>query len=220
MFSGITTIPRSDTCLRISTGSTGMARVPTCIWANNFHAIWKDEQMKFPEPEYAQTIVVGVVFRHAFAWYVTDREYWYLDYPKYKRALLASGYNKPIAHDYAQRFDIAILNEDTAEHFLSQIEDRRVPANALSEMMLVQRQMYEEYSSLDSLDYYNDILDFSPCFLVNFDRREFASSYPEMIRFEHYIPDGWTGAYRNFLAEVPQEERYWMVDGRNVFERR
>jgi len=50
--------------------------------------------------------------------------------------------------------------------------------------------------------------------------KEFASFYPEMIRFELYIPDGWTGAYKNFLAEVPQEERYWMVDGRDLFERK
>ncbi len=118
--------------------------------------------MKFPEPEYAEKIVVGIVFRQTFAWYVTDKVYWYLDYTKYDRALLASGYNKPIASDYSHRFDIAILNEDTAQHFLSQIEDLRVPANALSEMMLVQRQMYEDYASFDSRDYYNDILDFSP----------------------------------------------------------
>ena len=180
----------------------------------------KDERMKFPEPEYAEKIVVGVVFRQMFAWYVTDKGYWYLDYTKYDHALLASGYNEPIAHDYSHRFDIAILNEDTAEHFLSQIEDCRVLANVLSEMMLVQRQMYVEYASLDSLDYYNDILDFSPCFLVNFDHKEFTSFYPEMISFELYVPDGWTGAYRNFLAEIPEEERYWMVDGRDVFERK
>lgn len=175
--------------------------------------------MTFPEPEYAENIVVGVVFRQKFAWYVTDKVYWYLDYTRYDRALLASGYTKPLASDYAHRFGLAILNEDVAEYFLSQIEDRRVPTNALSDMMLVQRQMYEEYSSLDSLEYYNDILDFSPCFFVNFDRKAFASLYPEMIRFERYIPDGWTGAYSNFLPDIPQEERYWMVDGHNLFDR-
>src|SRR5258708_23868584 len=134
--------------------------------------------------------------------------------------MLSSGTKNPIEFYYSPRFYFAVLNKDPAEHFMSKIEDRRVPANVLSEMMLVQRQMYEEYASLDTLDYYNDILDFSPCFLVNFDHKEFASFYPEMIRFELYIPDGWTGAYRNFLAEVPQEERYWMVDGRNLFERK
>ncbi len=184
----------------------------------HFQVIEKDEQMKFPEPEYAENIVVGVVFRQGFVWYVTDKVYWYLDYTIYERALLASGYNKPLVRGYSHRFGIAILNEDVAEHFLSQIEDRRVPANALSEMMLVQRQMYEDYSSLDSLDYYNDILDFSPCFLVDFDHKAFASLYPEMIRFELYVPDGWTGAYRNFLTEIPEEERYWMVNGRNLFD--
>src|SRR5258708_34208547 len=106
--------------------------------------------MKFPEPEYAEKIVVGVVFRQTFAWYVTDKGHWYLDYTKNNYALLASGYNKPIAYDYSHRFDIAALNEDTPEHFMSQIEDRRVPANELSEMMLVQSQWYEEEGSLET----------------------------------------------------------------------
>ena len=172
----------------------------------------------FLEPEYAQNIIVGVIFCNTFAWYVTDKDYWYLDYTKYNRALLASGYNKSISEDYSHRFNIAILNEDTAEHFLLQIENRRIPASMLSEMMLVQRQMYEEYDSLDSEAYYNDILDFIPCFLVNFDQRQFSSLYPEMIRFELYIQDGWTDTDRNFLSEIPEEERYWIINGRNLFE--
>lgn len=94
-----------------------------------------------------------------------------------------------------------------------------MPASALSEIMLVQRQMYEENASLDSPDYADDILDFSPCFLVNFDCKTFVSFYPEMINFELYAPDGWTGAYRDFLSEVPLNERYWLVDGHNLFER-
>lgn len=136
-----------------------------------------------------------------------------------ERAFLARGWNRPISDGSAYRFGIAILNEETAESFLTQIEDLRVPASALSDMMLVQKHMYEEYGSLDSLEYDNDILDFSSCFLVDFDRRQFLSFYPEMINFERYVPDGWTGVYTNFLAEIPQEERYWIVDGYNLFER-
>src|SRR5690242_15389197 len=143
--------------------------------------------MKYPEPEYAQNVIVGVMVRHTFAWYVTDREYWYLDYVKYERVWLAAGYEIPAVADYSERFDIAILDQDTVELFLSHIEDRRVPTSALREMMLVQRQLYEEYGALASLEYYNDLLDFIPCFFVNFDHKQFASLYPEMICFEDYI---------------------------------
>lgn len=175
--------------------------------------------MKYPEPEYAQNVVVGVVFRSLFSWYVTEREYWYLDFTKYERALLATGYTGPIIGNYSSRFHIAILNENTAESFLSQIEHCRVPASALSQMMLDQRKLYEECELLNSLEYFNERLDFIACFLVNFDQRQFSSQYPEMIRFERYIPDGWTGSYRDFLSEVPEQERYWIVDGHNLFEK-
>jgi len=38
-----------------------------------------------------------------------------------------------------------------------------------------------------------------------------------MIRFERYIPDGWTGSYRNFLAERSPKEQYWIVEGHNLY---
>lgn len=163
----------------------------------------------FPEPEYAQNIVVGVLFRHIFAWYVTERDYWYLDYTKYHRALLAAGYAHSISDGYAERFHIAVVCEHTAELFLSLITEKHVPVRALSQMMLARKARDEQ----------DDLLDFAPCFLVNFDQRQFASLYPEMIRFERYVPDGWSGSYRDFLSEVPEQERYWIVDGKNLFKR-
>jgi len=65
----------------------------------------------------------------------------------------------------------------------------------------------------------DDLLDFSLCLLVDFDHKHLSSQYPEMIRFEIYVPDGWIGIYRDFTAEIPTEARYWMVNGQNVFEK-
>jgi hypothetical protein len=101
------------------------------------------------------------------------------------------------------------LNEDTAERFLSAIAERRVPASALSQLMSSRRETNEQ----------DDLLDFAPCLLVDFDQRRLFSQYPEMIRFELYVPDGWIGIYRDFRSEVPPEERYWIVNGQNFFEK-
>lgn len=161
----------------------------------------------FPEPEYAQQIVVGVMFHGTFAWYVTRKEYWYLDYPKYDRAFLAAGYKSDTLGDYSLRFGIGILNEDTAEQFLSRIEDRRVPTSALSEMMIARGKADEG----------DDMLDFLPCLFVNFDQKQLLSQYPEMIAFENYVPDGWIGEYRDFTPEVPEDMRYWMAGEHNLF---
>ncbi len=67
-------------------------------------------------------------------------------------------------------------------------------------------------------DQEDDLLDFAPSLLVNFDQRQLFSQYPEMIRFEIYVPDNWVGAYRNFIAEIPRNERYWIVNRHNLFE--
>jgi len=90
--------------------------------------------MTFLEPEYAQNIVVGVIFQRTFAWYVTDKEYWYLDYPKFDRASQASGPPKTYPND-SYRFGIPVLNETTAERFLARIANHRIPAAVLSQMM-------------------------------------------------------------------------------------
>lgn len=163
--------------------------------------------MMFPEPEYAQNIVVGVLFRGMFAWYITEREYWCLDYTKYHRVLLAASKAGILPDASADRFGIPILDEHTAASFLSFIADKQVPASVLSQMMVVRRES----------DEHDDLLDFAPCLCVDFDHRQFFSQYPEMIRFERYVPNGWTGSYRNFLSEVPEEERYWIVDGQDLF---
>ncbi|GIO31718.1 hypothetical protein J2TS6_28590 [Paenibacillus albilobatus] len=51
-------------------------------------------------PEYAQILIVGVVFRKEWSWYITEREYWFLN------------------TEMEERFGIEILDETTAECFL------------------------------------------------------------------------------------------------------
>ena len=163
--------------------------------------------MPFPEFEYAQNIIISIIFRNTFAWYITDKEYWYLDYTKYDRALLESGFKDPTVGDYSSRFDIAVLDTDTIEHFLSHIVARRVSSEALSYMLLARKKSNKE----------EDLLDFAPCLLVDFDQKQLFSQYPEMIRFEIYVPNGWLGAYHDFTLKIPENARYWIIDGHNVF---
>ncbi|GCE12021.1 hypothetical protein [Tengunoibacter tsumagoiensis] len=169
--------------------------------------------MGYSYPEYAQIIVVGVIFRDVFSWYITDREYWFLDYVKYTELSsigipLKNRYVNP--EPYKERFDIAVLNEKTAAQFLSCIEDMRVPTSKLIEMMLEWDELKESY---------DDMLDFIPCFLINFDKKQFSSIFPEPFSFEMYVPDGWIGRRHDFVAEIPEEERYWIANGRDLFQR-
>jgi hypothetical protein len=66
---------------------------------------------------------------------------------------------------------------------------------------------------------WEDVADFCPALMVNFDQRRLLSLFPEMIKFEDYVPYGWYGKYDDFYPEIPQEQRYWIVDGVDYFER-
>lgn len=158
-------------------------------------------------PVYAENIIVGIIFKKEFQWYITNRNYWYMDNVKLEKAYINEGSDIDVG-DYSERFGIAILNEDTAEYFLSQITDCQISAQHLRAMMK---------KRIEEIEYFDDILNFSPNFFVDFDQRRFFSLYPEMICFENYVPEGWNGEYRDFYSDIPEEEKYWIVDGVDLF---
>lgn len=161
------------------------------------------------EIEYAVNIVVGVVIDGEFHWYVTRKEWWFLDLVKFERAFLDAGYSLAgVQGNYSNRFDIAILNGETAHKFLSEIHEYRVTIKELKQLVLEQ----EPVTDID------DILEYYPSLLVDFDQQILKSWYPEPASFEEFVPDGWRGVEIDFLDDVPAEKRYWLINGRNYFE--
>ncbi|GAA0134932.1 hypothetical protein YSY43_17720 [Paenibacillus sp. YSY-4.3] len=143
-------------------------------------------------PEYAQILIVGVVFQNSWTWYITEREYWFLNI------------------EMEERFGIEVLDESTAETFLHKIEEYKVSTLELTDMIVELKNVFQ---------YYDEVLEFLPTIYVDFDKREFYSSFPEPMSFEDYVPEGWIGEYKSFYELVPVEERYWLVDNENLFEK-
>ncbi|RUT28015.1 hypothetical protein EJP77_18540 [Paenibacillus zeisoli] len=141
-------------------------------------------------PEYAQVLIVGVVFRGTWSWYITEREYWFLN------------------TEMEDRFGIGILDETTAEVFLDRIDELKVSTSELAQKL---------DDLKDVLKSYDEVLEFIPALYVNFDEKVLYSLFPEPISFEHYVPDGWTGLYKDFLDDVPKPEQYWMAGGQHFF---
>ncbi|MBT2287916.1 hypothetical protein J7E73_01985 [Paenibacillus albidus] len=141
-------------------------------------------------PEYAQDIIVGVLFEQHWSWYVTEREYWFLN------------------TEMEDRFGIEILDETTAAVFLEKIADHKVSATEMKALLT---------DLEDSFQSYDEVLEFIPAIYVNFDERLLYSLFPEPMSFEHYVPAGWTGEYTDFLEKIPECEQYWMVKGRSFF---
>jgi len=162
--------------------------------------------------------VVAVVFQGEWRWYRTIPEYWFLDLPKWM-----ADFGDAQASDIADfRFGVRILDESTAGQFLSAIEHRRQTLESL-------RLMLKEYLPFLINDEEDEggrlmIRETYPQFLVDFDRREFTSHFtPDNqvdVMFENYVPEGWKGQFAAFIEKVPEEQRYWVIDGEDVYEAR
>lgn len=156
------------------------------------------------QPKYAETIIVLVKYKKVYRWFVTDNELWFLDLKKVIASYLEKGYEIHNPDDFSDRYDIAVVNEDTAEEFLEKIRAFACSHEALTEMLTTKS--------------YNHISDMYPSLYVDFDAKKLISYYPEPASYEHYVPEGWTGKYEEFLDDVPQALQYWNVDEQNFFE--
>lgn len=155
--------------------------------------------------EYAVDVIACVRFRGGWGWYVGEKDLWVMDQVKYREAFVGAGYEPGPAG--ADRFDIPVLDEETAERFLAEMGPARVEKAALADELLRR----QPASSWD------EVIDLSPSLFVDFDGRVLKSLYPEPLPFEEYVPAGWRGVYDNFLDEIPPEHRYWVIDGRDYF---
>ncbi|ODM27972.1 MULTISPECIES: hypothetical protein [Acetivibrio] len=153
--------------------------------------------MKY-KPEYAKNIIVGVIHKGMFSWYVTERDFWILDAVKRRDEYIQNGYGSIIQEDFFSfRFNIPIVNEETVDVFIKKIEDFKTESRELKELVLKSD--------------YNTILELVPSLLVDFDSKILYSCYPETLPFERYVPDKWEGEYKDFFEYIPKEERYWII---------
>ncbi|AUO14388.1 hypothetical protein [Priestia megaterium] len=161
------------------------------------------------EPIYAENVIVGVVHKKQFQWYVTDRELWYLNYVEFAQAFENEGDSAVDEYIEPERKGIEVLSSENAELFLKRIELYKADSSTLLKL-------FED--KIESVDE-QDVLDFSPSFLVDFDQKTFYSLFPEPASFEEYIPRDWKGTYEDFTALVPEIEKYWVnKDGESLFE--
>jgi hypothetical protein len=55
-----------------------------------------------------------------------------------------------------------------------------------------------------------------PSLFIDFDSKTLLSYFPEPTAFEKFAPDGWVAAYRPFFDLIPLNERYWIIEGRDL----
>ncbi|MMZ58171.1 hypothetical protein D1872_201400 [compost metagenome] len=64
----------------------------------------------------------------------------------------------------------------------------------------------------------DDTLKFNPSVYINFDTMCLFSLYPEYTAFERMVYENWKGKFFDFMDIIPEEEKYWIVNGKNYIE--
>ena len=164
------------------------------------------EQMDKVLPKKNENIVVGVIYKRHFEWYVAPRKLWKMDYRKLYSVwkLLYKKSGKGLAQlekdigtyeDFcAVRWGIEVLDSSTASYFLAHLFKCRFSADELRLLRMV--------SHDDKKD------DYTPSLFMDFDNNIMYSQFPKPENFESFVPNGWTGRYEDFSSFIPDDKRY------------
>jgi hypothetical protein len=153
-------------------------------------------------PEYSVDIIALVKYKDKYTWYLQEKEYWVLDYNKWKRAFDSLGDDDTI-YGEDLRDDFPVLDSDNWPSYEKVIKDYVVTKEQLSEMI-------GESLPIGSWDEKGELF---PSLFVDFDKKELFSLFPEPLSFEDFVPDNWVGKYDNFYELIPATEKYWILDG-------
>lgn len=152
-------------------------------------------------PEYAQNIIVAVIYKGELTWYVTDKDIWYLDYRKRLEDFKKNGYTISLDYMDDTRKDLLVVDTSNVMTFKEKIRQFEVTTTELREYVEQQKQENDEW-------YY----DCSPSLYINFDAQVLYSAYREMSNYEDYAPQGWKSEFAEFLGYIPLQNCYWLDD--------
>ncbi|EMI9090909.1 hypothetical protein COD05_29055 [Bacillus cereus] len=153
------------------------------------------------EPLYAENIIVAVIYKNEFRWYVTDKELWFLDYDKLDHAYKNLGVSIEDNGETEERNGIQVLNNENVEVFLLRINQYKTTKEEINYLLL---------ENIKRKNAGEDLLDFSPVLLINFDNKILYSMFPEPASYENYVPKDWIGTYEDFIEFIPTSEKYWI----------
>lgn len=156
------------------------------------------------KPKYAMNIIVGVQCYKQFSWYVSDimDSNWLLSMEYEDKNFDTIDWSLTREKFYELRpAGIVTVNKTNAKKYLASLEHEKATASELKKML----------KDAEDLD------DFVPSLYVDFDHKIFCDNYPELGAFDTHIPKGWKCSYEvKWMADIPQEEQYWMENGKNL----
>lgn len=156
------------------------------------------------KPIYDEKIIVGVVYNNTFNWYITDKYVWLLNLQNFNNDELASYFSNPEVSKI--RNNLITISHDNANIFINNLKDYKVTSQEIQDAIL-----YDKFQTEELEQYF-------PTLLIDFDKQCLYSQFPEPLNFEEYVPNGWKGEYKDFTNLIPQNQKYWLINDTNIFE--
>lgn len=147
------------------------------------------------EPIYDTNIIVGIKLENEVEWYILDKYMCFMEGDDIE----FSGETKEI------RSQFPVISEKNIVQFLGQIEKYKMNIDII------------RLSILESIEKKEDLEDYFPVVLMDFDEKIFFSQYPEPVDYEYYLPEDWKEEYTSFRKYIPEEKQYWKYKGRDLF---
>ena len=157
------------------------------------------------EPSYDEIIIVAITFKNKLNWYIADKFLWIMNLEMLSKEDLDNYFEDEELK--SKRYDIRILSEENIEKFLTKIKEYKLDENVLRLKIL---------NRLEKQD--DEIDEYYPVLMMDFDNKILYSQYPEPFSFENYIPNGWEGKYDSFFENIKEENKYWIYKGKNLLE--
>ncbi|EPY2273416.1 hypothetical protein ACXAUS_002278 [Clostridium sporogenes] len=158
------------------------------------------------EPLYAENIIVAVIYNNGFKWYVTDKELWFLDYNKLDNECGNLGISVEDEYEADEREGIKVLNSENIDIFLQRINKDIATKEDLKCFLC---------KCIKNKTERDEILNYSPVLLVDFDDKILYSMFPEPASYEEYVPEEWKGKYEDFTELIPESQKYWIDEFNN-----
>jgi len=152
-------------------------------------------------PEYSENIIVYVIIGNVGNWYVTEKEYWFLDRIAYSNAF----------NIQPSKSDIEFTNlliKGNPNKLISDISNFKVDTMELRELIDIYSPLSED----------GMLLEMSPSLYIDIDNKALYNLFPEPSGiFEKFAPKGWNAQYYDFYSKIPSEDAFWLKNGTNCF---
>lgn len=164
----------------------------------------KGELKYMVKPIYDKNIIVGIKYSKKFNWYILDKHICFMDIS----SIPAENFNLCIEEECYKdiRKNYERIDSNNIESFLTRIQSFSISCDYLRLQILNKIQKKEELE------------EFYPALLFDFNKNILYSLYPEPNNFDEYILDNWIEKEEDFTELIEDKYKYWLYNNKNLFE--